>query len=212
MNRIITSEVLVSYSQCPRKAYYLLCTNKKGTPNEYISILQHRKSVLQDKYINALQKKNGSVQPYSIINQNKGFDFLVNATLTSNELEAYCCLLRKDKSKSRPGRYLYIPTIFVGTYNISKEHKLELFFISYILGQIQNKLPDAINHYSAAMIVKPDNIFAHNGLAIALAKTGKYDEAVVHFEKVLSINPDFPNVKRNLNIVRARKVAKEAGQ
>ena len=142
MNRIITSDVLVSYSQCPRKAYFLLCTNKKGTPNEYISILQHRKSILQDKYINELQKKNCSVQPYSISNQKKGFDFLVNATFKSNELEAYCRLLRKEKSKSRLGRYLYMPILFVGTYNIINEHKLELFFIAYILGQIQKHIPD----------------------------------------------------------------------
>jgi len=97
LNRIITSEVLVSYSQCPRKAYFLLCTNEKGIPNEYINILQHRKSILQDRYINALQNKNYSVQPYSIYNQKKGFDFLVNAKLKSNELEAYCCLLKKKK-------------------------------------------------------------------------------------------------------------------
>jgi predicted RecB family nuclease len=142
LNRIITSEVLVSYSQCPRKAYFLLCTSEKGTPNEYINILQHRKSVLQNRHINEIQKKNNSIQPYSISNQKKGIDFLVNATLISNQLEAYCPILRKEKDKSRLGHYLYIPTIFVGTYNISKEHKLELFFISYILGQVQNKLPD----------------------------------------------------------------------
>ncbi len=40
MEPIITSDVVVAYSQCPRKAYNLLYTDKQGIPHEYIAILE----------------------------------------------------------------------------------------------------------------------------------------------------------------------------
>jgi len=58
MKRTITSKILVSYSQCPRKAYLLLCTNQRGTPNEYMSILQQQKQALQRDYIKELQESS----------------------------------------------------------------------------------------------------------------------------------------------------------
>ena len=61
MNKVITSEILVSYSQCLRKAYLLLCTDQRGIPNEYISIIQQRKKVLQREYINIFKQNNPDV-------------------------------------------------------------------------------------------------------------------------------------------------------
>ena len=37
---MITSEVVVAYSQCPRKAYLLLFSPDKGKPHEYVHILE----------------------------------------------------------------------------------------------------------------------------------------------------------------------------
>jgi hypothetical protein len=39
MEPIITPEIVVAYSQCPRKAYNLLFTDKQGIPHEYMAIL-----------------------------------------------------------------------------------------------------------------------------------------------------------------------------
>ena len=141
MNKAITNEILVSYSQCPRKAYLLLCTNQGGIPNEYISIVQQRKEALQRNYINAFKQKNPDVQPYSLDNLKSGINYLADVTLATECLEAECGLLTKINESSSRSNYSYEPTIFVGTYSIAKEHKLELLFVGHVLNKIQNKLP-----------------------------------------------------------------------
>ena len=40
MQPTITSEVVVAYAQCPRKAYKLLYTDTQGIPHAYLSILE----------------------------------------------------------------------------------------------------------------------------------------------------------------------------
>ena len=45
MKKIITSEIVVGYSQCPYKAYLLLCTSKRGSQHEYIQILEKQRQI-----------------------------------------------------------------------------------------------------------------------------------------------------------------------
>ena len=42
MKPVITTEAIVAYAHCPRKAYLLLYGNKKGTPHEYVRILEDK--------------------------------------------------------------------------------------------------------------------------------------------------------------------------
>ncbi|EFH84811.1 hypothetical protein Krac_5919 [Ktedonobacter racemifer DSM 44963] len=39
----ITFEIVVAYSQCPQKAFFLLCTDEQGTPHEYRDMLDQQK-------------------------------------------------------------------------------------------------------------------------------------------------------------------------
>jgi predicted RecB family nuclease len=141
MKKIISSEVLVAFSRCPRLAYLLLCTKKKGNPNEYVRILQQQMITNQRQYISALKLKNPDIQPYTAKCLNNGSDFLVNATLQAEGLEAGCGLLTRVKGSSALGRYGYEPTIFVGTYTVYKEQRLEVMFIGHILEKILKKPP-----------------------------------------------------------------------
>jgi predicted RecB family nuclease len=141
MSKTITSEILAAYSQCPRKAYLLLCTRDKGTPHEYVDILEQQRQTTQRKYINILQQKNVDVQSYDPDKLKSKYQFLVNATLEVNGLAAKCAILNKIRIHSALGHYSYTPTIFVGTHNIKKEQKLEMYFVSHVLEQLQNKRP-----------------------------------------------------------------------
>jgi hypothetical protein len=40
MKPIITSEVVVAYAQCPRKAYLLLFSSAQGELHEYVRLLE----------------------------------------------------------------------------------------------------------------------------------------------------------------------------
>ena len=143
MNKTISSDVLVAYSQCPRMAYLLLCTKEKGSLHEYVCILQKQMISNQRQYINALKLKRPAfdVQPYTHKNLNNRSDLIVNAVLQSEGLEARCHLLARVKGSSALGRYSYEPTICIGTYSVYKQQKLELMYIGYILEHIQKKQP-----------------------------------------------------------------------
>jgi predicted RecB family nuclease len=141
MEPTITSEIVVAYSQCPRKAYLLLFSPDKGEPHEYVQILEQQRCTNQEKYINRLQQTHADVQPYSVENLRKGSKVLTNAHLQVDGFAAECGILTRVEGTSTFGKYCYEPTIFVGTHSISKEQQLELSFVGYVLERLQHKLP-----------------------------------------------------------------------
>jgi predicted RecB family nuclease len=141
MEKVITSEAVVGYSQCPYKAYLILCTSKRGTQHEYMQILEKQRQVAQRNYIDELREKNANVQPYRSDNLREKHKYLVNATLEAYEYSAKCAVLSKVRTHSAFGHYSYEPTIVVGSHTIKKEHRLEIFFVSHVLELVQEKRP-----------------------------------------------------------------------
>src|SRR6266436_4050689 len=142
MSRTITSEVFVAYSLCSQKAFFLLCTEEKGTLHEYEQILQQQQRATQNHSHTALLQTNLDIRSYTPAALTSACDVLVNATLLTEELEAICCMLTKVLQPSSLGEYSYEPAIVVGTHSITKEQKLELLFAGYVLGKIQGKVPE----------------------------------------------------------------------
>lgn len=143
MKRIITSDVLVAYQQCERKAFLLYCTNNKGLPNEYVKILEQKKQCTQRDYIKGLRRIGVSVHQYNKTSFNKRTDNLSGATLCFRDKEAYCGMLNITDGYSPSAKGIYEPTVFAGTNKISREHKLEVFYLCYILSQVQGELPNS---------------------------------------------------------------------
>ena len=130
-NSTITAEILVAYSQCPRKAFLLLCTDEQGTPHEYVRILEQQKRLNQNNYLhtlNAIKQPFLEVPPHLIHDLNNQGDLVIKATLKTEGLEAYCDVLTRVESSSSLGDYSYEPAIVVGTHSITKEQKLEILF------------------------------------------------------------------------------------
>lgn len=142
-NRIITSEIVVAYSQCPRKAFLIFCTGEKGTPHEYTRILERHKDMNRRIYLSDLKQKMLEIQDYDVCFFQDGSDIIINATLKAEGFEAGSDLLTKVEASSSLGECSYEPTICVGTHSVSQEQRLELFFAGYVLGQIQGRLPAA---------------------------------------------------------------------
>ncbi|MDP7630755.1 MAG: hypothetical protein QGF03_09305, partial [SAR324 cluster bacterium] len=55
---MITSEIVVAYTQCKLKAYLLLCSDKKGISHEYISILEEESKKNIEKYLSRMKVTN----------------------------------------------------------------------------------------------------------------------------------------------------------
>ena len=140
MKKIITSEIVVAYSLCPRKAFLLLEGKEKGKPYEYVEILEEQRRQNRDDYLNTLQEKN-TVVPFTEERMRSRSDVLIEATLKHRDLQAYCDSLTKVKTNSSLGRFSYEPTVVIGTHKVSKEDKTELAFAGFVLGEVQGTLP-----------------------------------------------------------------------
>ena len=95
MEPTITTEIVVAYSQCPRKAYLLLFSPDKGEPHEYVQILEQQRCENQERYLDRLQQTHADVQPYSVENLRKGSKVLINAHLQVDGFAADCGVLTR---------------------------------------------------------------------------------------------------------------------
>jgi predicted RecB family nuclease len=143
VNKTITSEIVVAYAQCPRKAYLLLCTDEQGLLHEYAHILEQRKIANQNAYLDTFRRQHPNARLYSIANLKSGSGFLISAMLQVGTYEAACGILTRVEIPSSLGEYSYEPTVFVGTHRINKDQKLALLFAGYVLEQIQGTPPVA---------------------------------------------------------------------
>ncbi len=142
MKPTITSEVVVAYAQCPRKAYLLLFSPDSGEPHEYERILERQRRENQEGYLDRLKQKHADVQPYTE-NLGNGSEVLLNACLQADGFAAVCDVLTRVEGKSTGGKHRYEPTICIGTHSISKEQKIEMSFAGYVLGRLQHQPPMA---------------------------------------------------------------------
>jgi hypothetical protein len=124
----ITSEIVVAYAQCPRKAYLLLFSPGQGKPHEYIRILEWQQRENHERYLDRLRQKHTDMQPYTVENLGNGSTVLLNASLHADGLAAVCDVLTRVKGPSSGGQHWYEPTLCVGTYSISTEQKLAIAF------------------------------------------------------------------------------------
>ena len=124
MRNTITSEILVAYSQCPRKAFLLLCTDEPGIPHEYMRILERQKRRNQIDYMHALEQTSLEENSHLVTDLNNQGDLVIKAILKTEGLEAYCDVLTQIESSSSSGGSSYEPTIILGTYSLSRERKI----------------------------------------------------------------------------------------
>jgi len=143
MEPTITTDIVVAYSQCPRKAYLLLFSPDKGEPHEYVQILEQQRCANQERYIDHLQQIHADVQPYSVENLRNGSKVLIHAHLHVDGFAADCGVLTRVEGASTFGKYSYEPTIFAGTHSISKEQQLALSFVGSVLERLQHTSPAA---------------------------------------------------------------------
>ncbi|MCX6141694.1 MAG: TM0106 family RecB-like putative nuclease [Ignavibacteriales bacterium] len=139
----MTPEVVVAYSQCSRKAYFLLRAEGQGMPHEYVRLLEEQASRNRIKYLNRIEQEYPGVRAGNAADLSNGKDMLVEVPLRLHDLAADCDVLMKVHRGSSLGSHSYEPMIIVGTHQVTKEQKLALLFVGYVLGQLQEKLPAA---------------------------------------------------------------------
>ena len=133
----IISEIIIAYSQCPRKAYLLLFEKEQGIAVEYIEMLEKRKQYHQEAYLNSITPISSEIVLSQMQElEYRGKSYFSKVTLQFNEFQAKCDLLCVEQTEEDLDNLHYEPRIFTGTYNVTKEQKLKLFFIGYLLQKI----------------------------------------------------------------------------
>jgi len=130
-----------AYSQCPRKAFLLHCTEERGAPKEYKWLLEERSRANRTSYLAKLQRTKTAIRSYKIGALSSGFDVLTEGDFQAANVEAHCdVLVRADQCKNP---HVYEPTIVVGTYRVEEEQTLKLAVAGYVLEHIQRTSPAA---------------------------------------------------------------------
>lgn len=138
---VITSEIFIAYSQCPRKAFLLLFSENKGKPHDYPLILEERRQNNQAQYLEKFLQSHPEARKYDAKTFKKYESLIVNTPLRAKQLEASSAALIQVNPNSINRRISYEPTIVAGTYSITPEQKLELLFVGLVLEQIQKQAP-----------------------------------------------------------------------
>lgn len=113
-------------------------------PHEYVRLLEEQARQNRIKYLNRIEQEHPGVRAGNAADLSNGEDMLLEVPLRLHDLAADCDVLTKvHRTGSSLGSHSYEPISIVGTHQVTKEQKLALLFVGYVLGQMQNKLPAA---------------------------------------------------------------------
>ncbi len=62
----------------------------------------------------------------------------------------------------------------------------------------EGRVPEALEHYQAALRLKPDYSVGENNLGVALDKLGRRDEAMQHYRRAIELDPIYASAYLNL--------------
>lgn len=110
-------------------------------PHEYVRLLQEQARQNRIKYLTRIEQEHPGVSAGNTADLLSGKDVLLEVPLRFHDLAADCDALTKAHRGSSLSSHCYEPMIIVGTHQVTKEQKLALLFVGYVLGQLQNQLP-----------------------------------------------------------------------
>ena len=88
-------------------------------------------------------------------------------------------------------------TLFEHALDVTADNSMAHTNLGVVLAG-QEKLDEAIAHYSQALRIKPDHLEARINMGAALAAQDKLDEAIAHYSSALHIKPNFAGAHYNL--------------
>ncbi|MCI0476000.1 MAG: hypothetical protein L0Y55_07115, partial [Anaerolineales bacterium] len=131
---MITTEIVISYLQCQRKAFLILFGDDAGTQHQYVSIIERQRILNRAGQTDAVDKQGRTVKSFDESNLGEKNAVFVDARIRVDGCEAYCDIIETPSLSCSE----YRPIIVTGTYRVSEEQKLELLFAGYALGKVLN--------------------------------------------------------------------------
>lgn len=138
MSRPITSDAVVAYTQCLRKAYFLIQGKSNESQHEYEQVLAERAAANRSLYVVQLSSNELESTPERTSND-RGIAGVVRAA----DLVASCDALVKRSTGNDMTHSRYEPHLAVGTRRVSSEQKLTLAFAGFTVGETRRYVPDS---------------------------------------------------------------------
>ena len=120
MTDTITSELVVAYSHCPRKAY-LICKGAVGDPHPLVEIIDRRVGANRERHLQAIGPPSDVVS--------------TNVSLRSGNQQASCDVL------IRRGDNSYEPTLVSGSHKVTNDDKLTLAYVGHVIDHLYHRKP-----------------------------------------------------------------------
>ena len=99
------------------------------------------------------------------------------------------------------GTYRDVETLYRETLARNPDSWMAHTNLGLILAKARDGLPEALDHFEAAVRLKPNNAELHNHLGSVLARIpGRQSEAIAEYETALRLSPNFPYAHTNLGI------------
>src|SRR5439155_20478621 len=108
---LISAEVIVSYIQCKRKAFFLLNGKQDGRITEYVALLDEQTQKHKTRYIDELVITKPDAVPYSSNALANGNSILFNVVLNWEDLTANADFLTPKENNHHKKKRYYEPTI-----------------------------------------------------------------------------------------------------
>jgi hypothetical protein len=105
-------------------------------------LLEEQACRSRHEYLQRIEHKYPAATTGDVTKFLTGEQILLSVQLKAHDLVANCDVLTKVHCGTSLGTHRYEPTIIVGTHQISKDQKLAILFVGYVLGQLQGQLPE----------------------------------------------------------------------
>ena len=106
-----TPDVVVAYAQCPRKAYKLLYPDTQGIPHAYLALLAEEARKNRANHVQKILGKHSDGGPYSPDGMHTGMPIMLEATLVSEDVQAYVDVLTRMEETASHRRHRYTPRV-----------------------------------------------------------------------------------------------------
>ncbi|MEM9214486.1 MAG: TM0106 family RecB-like putative nuclease [Cyanobacteria bacterium P01_F01_bin.150] len=142
----ITNELFDAFLFCKYKPYLLL-NDVDGQDTEYIQLVSklNRKFRLEVQQNLKATLRNNSQSKHEVLqppNLYSGQDLILNISITKNDYHSQIDAVKRVSGKSSLGEFYYEPIMFYREAKTNKKSKLSLTYKAFVLGKIQDKIPD----------------------------------------------------------------------
>ncbi len=181
-NNAITPDLVEAYGLCRRKAFLLLRGDAGDAPHEYVRLLDAHAASALSAFVASLETSGLIVERHPDPELTGKADAFSHALLKTDHLEAVADVLVRSEPGSSKARH-YEPHLVVGTNTVTREQRIRLAFLGYVLAETHRY------HPPSGVIVDATGRLQHIHLPKLVAQVTPYVKTLKEWRTNLPYDP-----------------------